>query len=372
MNNFTTYSVLLAVCFLYLFILMPSVAGQSVNSTDKYSAGKEIIADLDKIVNPNGVQESYKVKIGGINQWIYVRGQNRDNPIILFVHGGPASPISPLTWTFQRPVEEYFTVVNWDQRAAGKTFLEADINLISETIKIDQYVNDAVDLALYLTKRYQKNKVVLVGHSWGTILGLKAALKRPDLFYVYVGIGQVINSVDNERLSYEYAVAQAEKSRNELALKELKSISPYPGNEPLTRERIIVARKWAQYYGGLSAYRSESKYYFNAPLLSPEYTAADVNAIDAGNVATLGRILPEFLAVDFKNINNFPISIVMLMGRHDYTTSSAPTSEWLDKLKAPYKKAVWFENSAHLIPFEEPGKMLLALTEYVRPLATEK
>lgn len=372
MRILTKFFVTSAFCFLYLSVSMWPVAGQSANPTDKYSAGKEIISDLDKIVSPDGVQESYKVEIGGINQWVYVRGQNRENPIILFVHGGPASPMSPLTWMFQRPMEEYFTVVNWDQRAAGKTFLEADINSISDTIKIEQYVDDAVNLASYLTKRYKKNKIILAGHSWGTVIGLKAALKCPDLFYAYVGIGQVINSVDNERLSYEYAVAQAAKSGNEFALKELKSISPYPGSEPLTRQRIIIARKWAQYYGGLSAYRSESKYYFNAPLLSPEYNAADVDAIDAGNLATLGRILPEFLAVDFKKIKKFPIPIVMLMGRHDYTTPSAPTAEWLGELKAPYKKAVWFENSAHLIPFEEPGKMLIALTEYVRPLAIKK
>lgn len=225
--------ILLAVYVFYFFISMPPVVGQSVNPTDKYSAGKEIVADLDKIVSTNGVQENYKVKIGGINQWIYVRGQNRENPIILFVHGGPASPMSPLSWMYQRPMEEYFTVVNWDQRASGKTFLEADADSISDTIKINRYVDDAVELASYVAKRYRKNKIILVGHSWGTVVGLKAALKRPDLFYAYVGIGQVINTVDNERLSYEYAPSQARKSGNDSAL---KSWNPFILTREMTRQ----------------------------------------------------------------------------------------------------------------------------------------
>ena len=179
-------------------------------------------------------------------------------------------------------------------------------------------------------------------------------------------IGQVVNTVDNERISYEYALAQAQQFRNESAIRELKSIYPYPGSVPLTRDRIIIARKWVQYYGGLSAFRKESKYYFYAPLLSPEYNSSEVEMIDKGNQVTLGHLLPEFLTVDFKLIKEFPIPIFMLMGRHDYTTPSAPTEEWLNKLKAPAKKGVWFENSAHLVMFEEPGKMLLTLMQDVR------
>ena len=353
----------------YFILLSTSAAAQSGEVKNEYAEGREIIAGLGKITNPTGIQENYKVKTGGIEQWIYVRGQDRKNPVILFVHGGPASPMSPAMWMFQRPIEEYFTVVNWDQRASGKTFLEAEPDSISGSININKYVDDAIELAEFINKRYKTEKVILVGHSWGTIIGLKAALKRPDLFHAYVGIGQVINTRDNERLSFEYAVSQAEKLKNAAALKELKSIAPYPGDQPITRERIIIARKWAQYYGGLSAFRDESKYYFNAPLLSPEYVEKDVSAIDNGNLFTLSRILPEFLAVDFKTVKEFPIPIFMFMGRHDYTTPSEPTEAWLKNVKATTKKAIWFENSAHLIPFEEPGKMLVSLLDYVRPTA---
>src|SRR3546814_8997970 len=102
-----------------------------------------------------------------------------------------------------------------------------------------------------------------------------------------------------------------------------------------------------------------------------EYDAADVKAIDAGNVFTLGRILPEFLEVDYKPVREFPIPVVMFMGRHDYTTPSQPTADWLARVDAPYKRGVWFERSAHMIPWEEPGKLLVSLLETVRPLAVE-
>jgi pimeloyl-ACP methyl ester carboxylesterase len=344
---------------------------QARSPEDEYAQAREIMADLSKIVAPNGVQESVEMTIGGLKQWVYVRGQDKANPLILFVHGGPASPMAPVAWTFQRPLEEYFTVVQYDQRAAGKTYARNDTAGLGKTIRIARYVDDAIELAEALKRKYGQEKVILMGHSWGTVVGMQAALKRPDLFYAYVGIGQVINTRENERLSFEYALAQATKGKNDAALRELRSIAPYPGNQPLTRERIIIARKWPQYYGGLAAYRATFGYYFNAPRLSPLYTAAEVKAIDQGSLFTLGRLLPEFLTVDFTPVKSFPIPVFMLMGRHDYTTPSAPTEKWVQQVQAPQKKAIWFENSAHLLPLEEPGKLLLTLVSEVRPLAVK-
>jgi pimeloyl-ACP methyl ester carboxylesterase len=337
-----------------------------------YRQAREAVADLGRILAPGGIQESYKARIGGIEQWLNVRGQDQANPVILFIHGGPASPLTPTLWQFQRPLEEYFTMVNYDQRGAGKTYGETDPASISDTIHIQRYIDDAIEVAEYVKKRYHKDKVILMAHSWGTIVATGAALKRPDLFYAYVGVGQVISVRENERVSYEYALQQAKEHNNADALKDLASIAPYPGDQPITRERIITARKWPQYYGGMTAYRSESPYFFSAPLLSPEYTPAQVRNIDEGNVYTLGRILPEFVNVDYSKVVTFPVPVIMFMGRHDYTTPSAPTAAWLAKVKAPYKQGVWFEHSAHMVMWEEPGKLLVSLLKYARPFAEGK
>lgn len=253
------------VFLLLLVALCTHASAQECPAGESYQEARDVVRDLQRIVAPAGIQESYRTKIGGIDQWIYVRGQDKSNSIILFVHGGPAAPLIPGIWEFQRPIEEYFTVVNYDQRGAGKTYLEADPKSIGATIHIDRYVDDAIEIAEHIRKRYGKDKLILMGHSWGTIIGMKAALKRPDLFRAYVGIGQVINTKDNERLRFQYGLEQARKHGNKKAIAELESIAPYPGDQPITRERIIIARKWPQFYGGLSAYRDGgAKYYFGA------------------------------------------------------------------------------------------------------------
>ena len=362
----------IATCFLLLLATLCPPALAQDKPDDLYDRAREVVRDLERIVAPTGIQETYKARIGGIDQWINIRGQDRGNPVILFIHGGPASPLMPTTWEFQRPLEEYFTVVNYDQRGAGKTFLANDPETVADTLHIERYVDDAIEIAEHVRKRLHKDKVILMAHSWGTVVGMGAALERPDLFHAYVGIGQVINVRDNERISFEYGLAQAREHGNAEAVAELESIAPYPGDRPITRERIVIARKWPQFYGGMTAHRDGSaKYFYGASLLSPEYDAADAKAIDAGNVFTLGRILPEFLEVDYKGVREFPIPVLMFMGRHDYTTPSRPTAEWLERVEAPYKRGVWFERSAHMIPWEEPGKLLVSLLDTVRPLAVE-
>ena len=357
---------LISATLLAVVLAVPASA-EHRKSSDPYAEAQSIIEDMQRIVTPNGIQESFAAQIGGIDQWVSVRGKDRDNPILLFVHGGPASPALPVSWAFQRPWEEYFTVVQWDQRGAGKTYRANDPETVAETIRIERFVEDVCEMIDFLVKRYEKRKVILVAHSWGTIIGLPAALRSADRVHAYVGIGQVISVEENERLSYDYALETARRENNQEAIDDLVALAPYPGT--LTRERIIRSRKWAQHYGGLSAYRSNSGYYFNAPKLSPAYDEADRAAIDKGNVLTLGRILEEWMEVDYRDITEVPFPVVMFMGRHDYTTPAEPTAAWLDNVEAPSKHAIWFEHSSHLVPLEEPGKTLLSLLSYVRPTA---
>jgi pimeloyl-ACP methyl ester carboxylesterase len=337
---------------------------------DDATRARAVVADLLRIPGPDGVQETYKTPINGVDHWISIRGQDRANPAILFVHGGPASPIIPSLWQFQRPLEEYFTLVNYDQRGSGKTWREDHSDAVAESLRISTYVDDLIDIAEHVRGRLGKDKLVLMGHSWGTIVSMHAALRRPDLFHAYVGIGQVINVRENERLSIEYGLEQARRHGHAEAIAEIESIMPYPGDQPVTRERIVIARKWPQYYGGLSAFRSDSTYFFGAARLSPDYDAEDRAAINAGSLFSLERLLDEFLQVDFKPVRRFPIPVVMFMGRHDYSTPSAPVEEWLEQVDAPVKHGVWFERSAHMVPWEEPGKTLVSLLELVRPLAS--
>ncbi|HZX80169.1 MAG TPA: alpha/beta hydrolase [Lysobacter sp.] len=341
-------------------------------SGESYEKAREVVRDLQRIVTPGGIDDTYATTIGGIAQSINVRGEDRANPMILFVHGGPASPTMPGHWQFQRPLEEYFTIAHYDQRGAGKTHRGNDPDAVAGTLTIQRYVDDAVEVAEHLRAKYGKRKLILVGHSWGTVVGMKAALARPDLFHAYVGMGQVINTRENERLSFEYGLAEARRRGDATAVAELEAIAPYPGDRPITRDRIITARKWPQQYGGMTAYRdAEAKYYYGASLLSPEYDCADRKAFFDGSVFTLDRLLDEFLEVDFTGVTRFPVPVAMFMGRHDYTTPSAPAAAWLARVQAPAKHAVWFEHASHMIPWEEPGHTLVSLLQLVRPLAVD-
>jgi pimeloyl-ACP methyl ester carboxylesterase len=337
--------------------------------TETFDDAREVIADLHRIVTPSGVQDSYELAAGGIDHCVYARGKDRSNPVIFFIHGGPASPLAPAAWQFQRPVEEYFTVVTYDQRAAGRTLRTVDPDTIADTLTVAQYTADAIELAEQIKDRYGVEKLILLGHSWGSIVAMQAALIRPDLFYAYVGIGQIVDARANEALCFEYALQQAREHDHTEALEQLASIAPYPGDEPVTRERIIIARQWAQHRGGLSAYREESLYFFQAPLLSPEYTVEEGETIGEGNHFTLGRVLDEMLTIDYTEVKEFPVPVLMFFGRHDYTTPTKPVEAWLEAVEAPYKQAVWFEHSAHLAPWEEPGKFLISLVNHVRQLS---
>jgi pimeloyl-ACP methyl ester carboxylesterase len=353
--------------YIYLILfwcLSHTLFGQNI----EYKLSRDCIKDLDTIVTPNGIWENFELKIGGINQFVYTRGKDKNNPVIIFVHGGPSSPLSPAMWLYQRPLEEYFTIVNYDQRGAGKTFLRNDTTIISNTLTIERFADDLIDLTDSIKRRYGKDKVILIAHSWGTIVSMKAILKKPDSFCAYVGIGQVINFRTNEKIGYEFAINEAKKNTDSLAIKELLAIAPYPGEFAENFVRMDIVRKWSRYYGGFSAYRKEPKFFYFASFLSPDYTIDDRQAFNA-YLFTLPKIIPALMTVNYTGIKKLTIPIFMFMGRHDYTTPTEPTIKWLNQLNAPLKKAVWFENSAHLIPFEEPGKFLVALINEVRPLA---
>jgi proline iminopeptidase len=329
-----------------------------------------IIRDLQKIVTPNGVEEQLLIPVDDTKQWISVRGRDRSNPVLLIIHGGPASPEMPIAWAYQTGLEDFYTVVQWDQRGSGKTFLANDPEKVGPTLSLDRIVEDAGEVVQYLRQRYDKDKIFVLGHSWGSIVGISLAKRHPEMLHAYIGMGQVINGFDNEREGYEQTLALARKAGNKEAVAELESIAPYPeidGELPLAK--INLERKWSIFYGGLTYGRSTFDYYSNAERLSPEYSTEDLKAIGRGSRLSLERLLPELGGFNFTNVTQFDCPIVMFAGRHDLTTPSNVTAEWIDRVEAPSRAIYWFENSAHMMTVEEPGRLLLHLVQDVRPLA---
>lgn len=361
-----------AACLLSLLAAAPAAAQAQPIAEDVYAPGRAIVADINRIVTPNGVQETFEAELGGTRQVVNVRGADRKNPIILFIHGGPGAVEMPIAWTFQRPWEDFFTVVQWDQRGAGRSFPLNDPAKIAPTLTVDRYRDDAIELIELLRKKYGQRKIIVLGHSWGTIVGLSVAAKRPDLLHAYIGMGQIIDSRENERAGMAWTIEQARKTDNVQAIREIEAMKPYPDGDSFTIDKADGWRKWAIGYGSLAAYRQNADFYHRAPRLSPEYSPADRKAWGDGSLFSVTNLWPRLVDVSFKGLKRLDVPVLMFMGRHDYTTASPLADQWLKQVKAPKKTAIWFEHSAHLPMVEEPGRMLAALLEHVRPLATRK
>ena len=328
-----------------------------------------IVGNLRKITADNGIEELKSVNIGGIEQWISVRGRDRDNPILLFIHGGPAVTEMPGSWFYQSAWEDYFTVVQWDQRGAGKTMASSDPETLAQDLTLDRFVSDADELVAYLRESYGKEKIFVLGHSWGTIIGLNLALRRPEWLHAYIGMGQAINFEENEQLGTQFALQAARMSGNQEAVKELESILPYPEpGKQLAIPKVITQRKWLTYFGGMTWNRHDLSFQEDAALLSPDYSKNDIDARDYIGITAMA-ILPEMANLDFTKITKVECPVFIFAGEHDQATSSLLAKRWFTKLQAPQKQLVWFEDVAHEIQFEVPGKLLFHLVTDVRPLA---
>ena len=354
-----------ALAAMALMATTPLTAGAAI-SPDPHA----ILAEVGKIVSSNGIDEAKAVEIGGIQQWITVRGRDRRNPILLVIHGGPAAPDLPNRYLFEAPWTDYFTVVEWDQRGSGKTFALNDPAKVAPTMREERLVQDAEDLTAYLRATYGKKKIFALGHSWGTIVGLHLAERRPDWLYAYIGVGQIIDMRAGEAIGYDFVLNAARKAGDAQAIRELTAIAPYPeANGAVPLEKIGVERKWSVHYGGLTHGRQSYDYWENAEKISPDYSEADFKAIDAGSAFSLPKLLPEMVATDFTKLTSLHCPLLIFAGRYDYTTPNAPVVRWYDRLSAPSKHFVWFENSAHMMYAEEPGRVLVHLVQDARPIA---
>lgn len=167
---------------------------------------KKIAKKIHILSTGKGIDHREFVTIGGIPQYLHHRGEDRDNPVMLFLHGGPGSPMLPFAQEFQIPWEKRVTVVHWDQRNSGKTYFKSDPKQITPTTTIDQMIKDTYEVVEYLKNKYQKQKIMIMGHSWGSVLGSLFIKKYPQLVQAYIGVGQVVNMVENERVGYEKAL----------------------------------------------------------------------------------------------------------------------------------------------------------------------
>lgn len=317
------------------------------------------IARTPKNNSDKGITKLEKLNIGGIAQWVLIRGDDIDNPIILFLHGGPGTAEMPLVAKLNKRLEEDFIVVNWDQRGAGKSYSS---RIPLETMNPEQFISDAHELVVYLKRRFNKKKIFLVGHSWGTFIGTNLADRYPEDFYAYIGTGQFVNGLLNEEYSYEYTLEMAgsdvNKKRGRKALEELTTRAELKNGSYINGiDGVSVQRKWLTTYHGFRYAKTHINDLLLQMILAPEYNLVDLFHFVKGSLFSSSAMWGWIENVDFLNqITEFEVPVFFLQGRYDYNTPTKLVEEYYNIIKAPVKELVYFEESAHMANFEEAEK----------------
>jgi len=297
----------------------------------------------------NSIAELERVSLGGTEQSILIRGNDRSNPILLFLHGGPGYPQISYARKYQELLEQHFIVVNWDQRGSGKSY---HWGMSEKDLSVDRMVEDTRELTDYLLERFGKRKLFLVGHSWGSMLGILTAQKYPDRYYAYIGIGQVADSPLGELRSYEFALAEAKRRGNSQAVRELEEVGEPPYRNP--RKDATLERKWVAEFGGSERNIDTGKDLVKGVIFSPEYSWLDGIKLALGDSLSRNAILPQTADANlFESVPELSIPVFFMMGKYDFMTPSEVAYDYYLRLKAPSKKFVWFDKSAHFPHFEE-------------------
>ncbi len=320
-----------------------------------------------RIEGPRGISEAGYVRIGGIDQWVQIRGDDRDNPVLLWLNGGPGFTTIEQAYLF-RAWERRYTVVMWDQRGEGKTF-ERSGTSVKDTMTLAQFTKDGIELAEYLAHRLQQRKIILLGHSFGSLLGVHIVHARPDLFCVYVGTGQLVNEQRTALASYPLLLERARVRGNRRAEQDLLAAGPPPYSEDV-RQWIPLA-SWAEALDPAPREDeppSASRIWFKLRglLRLGEIAPGITPAVQF----SMSALWPDVVKDDLPSLGlRFDVPVVFIQGTEDITTVSALAREYFERIVAPSKRFVTLAGVGHLAIFTDRVTFLRALDEHVRPLA---
>jgi pimeloyl-ACP methyl ester carboxylesterase len=308
------------------------------------------------------IDEGRYVELGGIDQWITIRGENRDNPVLLFLHGGPGDATNPWAYAIFRTWLPHFTVVQWDQRGTGRT-LGRNGPSVASTITLERMVADGIELAELLRESLGKDKVIVVGHSWGSLLAVLMVKSRPELFHAYVGTGQVADGPRNFAVAYDELLKKAEVLGERRAVDELRAI----GRPPFKDARSFARqRKWANQFEGADRFVATM---LGLGYFAPGYSLRDVHDWLDGQQLTADRLVPLTAQLDLEDLSGrFEVPVFVIHGAEDFTTPTSLAREFVDRVRAPRKELLLIEGG-HFAVFTAPETFLRELVQHVRPLA---
>ncbi len=322
-----------------------------------------LLAPFPKDPNlPQPVNEEMFVPIGGIDQWIGVTGENRSNPIILVVHGGPGEVQWPQAARY-KSWEKEFTVAQWDQRGAGRTY--GRYKAQTPNVNLKQIVSDGIEVAEYLCRTYGKKKIILLGHSWGTIVAVNMIKRQPDLFAAYVGTGQVASWAASVQSQFNLLLAKARADKDTKSLKMLEAIGkPDPEN----------AQQYFSFSKNLSSVMTPSDRAWLKGLHTATPTSLGISQEDYKNLLdgmdfSSEHVLADQIATDLpKTATEIKTAFFIIQGRDDIITPTAAAVDYFKQVKAPMKQLVLIDGG-HFAFMTHGEQFLDVLVGKVRPVA---
>lgn len=308
------------------------------------------VREETRISSPGGIESLEKVRLGGIDQWILIRGWDASNPVLLHLHGGPGAADIAIVRHFDTELVKRFVMVHWDQRGAGKSFSP---DIPPESMNREQFISDVRELTEFLKERFNVPRIYLVGHSWGSELGMLVVARYPEYYYAFVGVGQVVDDDQSETVSYNFVLKKAREAGDETALRELEEIGPPPYD---THDELLTQRKWLERFGGVSHTPMPMRDLIMLGLGSPDYTLPDGLNFFRGQSFTAKHMWGGVEQTNlFEQVPRVEIPVYFFAGRYDYNTPFELAERYYEQLEAPRgKHIVWFENSGHMIPYESP------------------
>ena len=343
---FVLFAGLIALSLIGLLVLHLRSPGKAVPFVDENG---EIISESISTIE--------KVNLGGIEQYLIIRGVDSSKPVLLFLHGGPGSPELGFVKKYNPKLEHDFVVVHWEQRGSGKSYNK---KIPIESMNVGQLISDTKELSEYLIKRFNQSKIYIMGHSWGSYLGMKTIAKYPELYHCYFGVGQVADQYRSERISYEWVKEQAMVKGDNKDREKLNAID-FPKIDSSGKEwlaYLMNSRNFVDKFGG-GLFREHNGIIdkFSPVISAREYTLQDKINYALGSLFSIEHLWEEMITDNlFESIDSIKIPVYVFHGIYDYQTSYTVAKEFHEQLKAPKKQFFTFENSAHCPIFDDPER----------------
>jgi pimeloyl-ACP methyl ester carboxylesterase len=303
------------------------------------------------------IREDRYVTLGGIEQWITIRGKDRDAPVLLWVHGGPAEVQSPLEPVYEAWTASY-RLVQWDQRGAGRTYLRNPGP--PEAVTLERIAADGIELTEYLARQLSAPKIILAGHSWGSLVAVTMARARPDLFELLVGTGQVSSWRETVQWQYEYALQKTRTAGDEAVVKDLEAMG-LPRHDDFV-QYSAMRRKLGPYFPPTDVewLQRQASLYRSAPGI----TADDLKAFSAGGGFSMSRLMPTIMKEDLRaTVDELATPFCVIQGENDVFTPLPPARAFFEHVQAPAKQLHVISGAGHFAAMTHTAEFLSALSK---------